>query len=55
MTLDPAIFKAYDVRGTYPDEIEQPLAHGIGRLQQAAPVCREALAQHLGPGGAQAA
>ena len=25
-----AIFKAYDIRGLYPDEIDEPLAHAIG-------------------------
>lgn len=29
--VNTGIFKAYDVRGTYPDEIDEPLAHGIGR------------------------
>ncbi len=29
--VNTSIFKAYDVRGTYPDEIDEPLAHDIGR------------------------
>ena len=27
----PGIFKAYDIRGTYPDEIDRETAHQIGR------------------------
>jgi phosphomannomutase len=29
--LDQSIFKAYDVRGTYPDQMDEPLAYRIGR------------------------
>src|SRR4051794_35139800 len=29
--MDPAIFKAYDIRGTYPDEINEGVATTIGR------------------------
>jgi phosphomannomutase len=29
--IDPSIFKAYDVRGTYPDQIDEELAYRIGR------------------------
>jgi len=29
--VNTSIFKAYDVRGTYPGEIDEPLAHDIGR------------------------
>jgi phosphomannomutase len=29
--LDPKIFKAYDVRGIYPDELDEAGAHAIGR------------------------
>src|SRR5918911_4087252 len=29
--LDPKVFKAYDVRGIYPDEIDEAGAHAIGR------------------------
>jgi phosphomannomutase len=29
--VDPSIFKAYDVRGTYPDQMDEALAYGIGR------------------------
>ncbi len=29
--IDPSIFKAYDVRGVYPDELDEPLARAIGR------------------------
>src|SRR5919106_6722123 len=30
MDLD-AIFKAYDVRGIYPDQLDEEVAHGVGR------------------------
>ena len=30
-TFDPKVFKAYDVRGFYPAEINEPLAEKIGR------------------------
>jgi phosphomannomutase len=29
--MDPSIFKAYDIRGIYPDEIDEKLAYRIGR------------------------
>jgi phosphomannomutase len=29
--LDPSIFKAYDVRGVYPDQMDEELAYRIGR------------------------
>ncbi|HLG94240.1 MAG TPA: phosphomannomutase/phosphoglucomutase, partial [candidate division Zixibacteria bacterium] len=31
MNFDPSIFKAYDVRGTYPDQINQEIAYQFGR------------------------
>ncbi len=31
MTFDPDVFKAYDVRGLYPDQIDEELAERIGR------------------------
>jgi len=31
MTLDPGVFKAYDVRGLYPSEIDEAGAHDLGR------------------------
>lgn len=31
MTPDPSIFKAYDVRGTYPDQLNEAVAYSIGR------------------------
>ncbi|HEX3318255.1 MAG TPA: phosphomannomutase/phosphoglucomutase [Solirubrobacteraceae bacterium] len=31
MTPPPEIFKAYDIRGTYPDELDAETAHQIGR------------------------
>ncbi|UCG61197.1 MAG: phosphomannomutase/phosphoglucomutase [Candidatus Zixiibacteriota bacterium] len=30
MTVDPAIFKAYDIRGTYPDQINGEIAYKVG-------------------------
>ncbi len=38
--MDPAIFKAYDIRGIYPDALDGPAARAIGR----------AFARHLGGG-----
>lgn len=31
MTIDSSIFKAYDVRGTYPDQMNEEVAYKIGR------------------------
>jgi phosphomannomutase len=31
VVLDPSIFKAYDVRGIYPDQMDEELAYRIGR------------------------
>ncbi|HQX81106.1 MAG TPA: hypothetical protein PKW63_05075, partial [Vicinamibacterales bacterium] len=31
MTIDPSIFKAYDVRALYPSELNEPAAYLIGR------------------------
>ena len=31
MALDKSIFKAYDIRGTYPDQIDEHLSYQIGR------------------------
>jgi phosphomannomutase len=31
MTINPEIFKAYDIRGVYPTEIDENVAHQIGR------------------------
>jgi phosphomannomutase len=31
VTLDPKVFKAYDVRGLYPSEIDEEGAHAVGR------------------------
>ena len=30
-TIDKTVFKAYDVRGLYPSQINENLAHQIGR------------------------
>lgn len=38
MTCDPAAFKAYDVRGTYPDQLDEAGGYAIGR----------AFVEHLG-------
>ena len=29
--LDPKVFKAYDVRGIYPDELDEEGAYAVGR------------------------
>ena len=29
--VNPDIFKAYDIRGTYPDQIDESIARDIGR------------------------
>ena len=31
----PEIFKAYDIRGTYPDQIDRDTAYQIGRASRA--------------------
>jgi len=31
MNINPGIFKAYDIRGLYPDEIDETTAKQIGR------------------------
>ena len=31
MQINPSIFKAYDVRGLYPGELNEETAHAIGR------------------------
>ena len=31
MTINPSIFKAYDVRGLYPSEVNEDAAYRIGR------------------------
>src|SRR5918999_5252319 len=30
-TIDPSIFKAYDVRGTHPDQLDEEVAYRVGR------------------------
>ena len=30
MKLDPGIFKAYDIRGTYPNQVDETAARAIG-------------------------
>ena len=29
--IDPSIFKAYDIRGVYPDQLDEDIAHQVGR------------------------
>lgn len=31
MSIDPSIFKAYDIRGIYPNQIDEEIAYAIGR------------------------
>ena len=31
MRVDPSIFKAYDIRGTYPDQLDEYFAYALGR------------------------
>jgi phosphomannomutase len=31
VTIDPSIFKAYDIRGLHPDQLDEEIAYGIGR------------------------
>ena len=31
MKIDESIFKAYDIRGTYPDQLNEGIAYKIGR------------------------
>lgn len=31
MQVDPSVFKAYDIRGTYPDQLNEEVAYAIGR------------------------
>ena len=31
MTINPGIFKAYDIRGVYPDEVNEEMAYRLGR------------------------
>lgn len=40
MSINPSVFKAYDVRGLYPSEITEDLFHQLGR----------AFVAYLGPG-----
>lgn len=31
MQIDPSIFKAYDIRGVYPEQVNEPFAYALGR------------------------
>lgn len=35
MSFDPSVFKAYDIRGTYPEQINEELAYSIGQAYAA--------------------
>ena len=66
--IDPSIFKAYDVRGTYPDQINKEVARQIGRglvgylrpksvvvgrdMRLSSPEVREGLVEGITAGGA---
>jgi len=66
--VDPAIFKAYDIRGTYPDELNEGIAHTIGQaiaaylrvpqiavgrdMRLSSPALAQAVIQGLTDGGA---
>src|SRR3954468_20484092 len=56
-----AIFKAYDVRGTYPDQIDAPGCHAIGAafarfaLQEGGPVAEILVARDMRPSGVELA
>ena len=66
--MDPAIFKAYDIRGTYPDELNEGIAHTIGQaiaaylrvpqiavgrdMRLSSPALAQAVIQGLTDGGA---
>ena len=31
MHVNPSIFKAYDIRGIYPDDLNEAIAYAVGR------------------------
>ena len=41
MQVDPSIFKAYDIRGIYPDPLSEEVAYAIGRAFVALLECEE--------------
>ena len=41
MQVDPSIFKAYDIRGIYPDPLSEEMAYAIGRSLVALLRCEE--------------
>lgn len=68
MQVDPSIFKAYDIRGIYPDQLDEDVAYAVGRafitflqaeevvvgrdMRLASPQIREALVRGLSEQGA---
>jgi hypothetical protein len=46
--LDPKVFKAYDVRGIYPSELDEEGAPAIGRAYVEERPRRDRLDRHLG-------
>ncbi len=68
MQVDPSIFKAYDIRGIYPDQLDEDVAYAVGRafvtflqveevvvgrdMRLASPQIREALVRGLTEQGA---
>ena len=69
MNFNPAIFKAYDIRGLYPEELSTELARGVGRafveylnateiavgydMRESSPSLAEALREGAMAGGAR--
>ncbi len=41
MQVDPSIFKAYDIRGVYPDSLNEEVAYAVGRAFVALLACEE--------------
>lgn len=44
--IDPSIFKAYDIRGTYPDQIDEDVCYRIARAFVAALRCKRVVVGH---------
>ena len=41
MQVDPSIFKAYDIRGIYPDRLTEAVAYAVGRAFVSFLTCAE--------------
>ena len=41
MQADPSIFKAYDIRGIYPDRLNEAVAYAVGRAFVSFLACAE--------------